>query len=107
MFINPRQVRRSSKFTSRLQTGVRQRREYAASVYSMSVIKAILVIAMVLAGIRAFQAIDAQTSAVSLPIKLAVPLVFIAGAVLVLRSCVKNLRSVREISQYRRSSRDR
>jgi hypothetical protein len=107
MLIKPRRVRHSSKFSSRLRTGARQRREYAASVYSMAVVKALLAVAMVAAGIRAYQAIDAQTSHISLPLKLALPVVFIAGALFVFRSCVKNIRAVREISQYRRSSRDR
>jgi formate/nitrite transporter FocA (FNT family) len=106
MLIKPRRVRHSSKFTSRMQTGARQRREYAASAYSMAAIKAMLAVAMITAGIRAYQAIEAQSSA-SLPLKLALPVVFIAGALLVLRSCVKNIREVREISQFRRSSRDR
>jgi hypothetical protein len=107
MFIRPRQVRRSAKFTSRLQSGARQRREYAASTYSMAVIKAILAVAMVMAGIMAYQAIDAQTSNISLPAKLAVPAFFILGAILVARSCVKNIRAVREFSQFRRTSRQR
>jgi hypothetical protein len=107
MLIRPRQVRRSSKFTSRLRSDSRQRREYAASTYSMAVIKAILAVAMLTAGIRAYQAIDAQTSNISLGIKLAVPLLFIVGALLVARSCVKNIQAVREISHVKRSSRDR
>ena len=106
MFIRPRQVRRSKKFTSRLQTGSRQRREYAASTLSMAVIKGILAVALVAAGIRAFQAINAQTSTISLPVKLAVPFVFVVGALVVARSCVNNIRAVREFSQYRRSRRD-
>lgn len=107
MFIRPRQVRRSKKFTSRLQTGSLKRREYAASTWSMAVIKGFLAVALVAAGIRAYQAISAQTSTISLPVRLAVPLVFVVGALLVARSCVNNIRSVREFSQYHRSRRDR
>ncbi len=102
MLIRPRKVRRSKKFTSRLQTGSRQRREYAASTWSMAVIKAMLSVALFAAGIRAYQAINAQTSTISLPVKLAVPLVFLLGAVVVGRSCVNNIRSVRDFSQYQR-----
>ena len=107
MLIKLRSVRRSSKFTSRLQTGARQRREYTASIYSMAAVKAILAVSMVGAGIMAYQAIDAQTTTISLPVKLALPTVFIAGALLVFRSCVKNIREVREISHFKRSSRER
>lgn len=106
MLIRPRQVRRSSKFTTRLQSSTRQRREYTASTYSMAAIKAMLAVAMFTAGIKAYQAIDAQTSNISLTLKLAVPLVFVAGALLVARSCVKNIQAVREFSQYRRRSRE-
>jgi hypothetical protein len=107
MLIRPRKVRRSKKFTSRLQTGSRQRREYAASTWSMAVIKAMLAVALFAAGIRAYQAISAQTSTISLPVKLAVPLVFVVGAVIVGRSCVNNIRSVREFSQYQKYRRDK
>jgi len=107
MLIRPRQVRRSKKFTTRLQTGARQRREYAASTYSMAVIKGMLAIAMVVAGVKAYQAISSQTSNISLTVQLAVPFMFIAGALLVARSCVRNFRSVREFSQYTRTRRDR
>jgi hypothetical protein len=107
MLIRPRQVRRSSKFTTRLQSNVRQRREYAASTYSMAIIKAMLAVAMVIAGVKAYQAIDAQTSNISLTMKLAVPVTFIAGALLVARSCVKSIQAVREFSQRRHQSRDR
>ncbi len=107
MFIRPRKVRRSKKFTSRLQTSSRQRREYAASTWSMAIIKAMLAVALFAAGIRAYQAINAQTSTISLPVKLAVPVVFLLGAVVVARSCVNNIRSVREFSQHQRYRRDR
>jgi len=107
MLIKLRRVRHSSKFTSRLQTGARQRREYTASIYSMAAVKAILAIAMVAAGAMAYRAINVQTSTISLPVKLLVPLLFVAGALLVFRSCVKNIREVREISQFKRSSRER
>jgi hypothetical protein len=107
MLIRPRQVRRSKKFTTRLQTGARQRREYTASTYSTAVIKAMLAVAMVVAGIKAYQAFDTQTSNVSLTIKLAVPFMFIAGALLVAWSCVRNIRSVRDYSHYNSTRRDR
>lgn len=107
MLIKPRRVRRSSKFTSKLQTGSRQRREFAASVYSMAAVKAILAIAMVVLSVRAYQMMDAHRGEMSLVLKLALPAVILLAALLVFRSCVKNVQSVREISQYKRSTRDR
>lgn len=105
MFIKPRQVRRSSKFTSRLKTGSRQRQEYAASVYSMASIQAILAVVMIVAGIKGYQAVDIQAGHLSLPVKLALPVVFGLGAALVLRACFKNIRAVKELAQEKKAAR--
>jgi hypothetical protein len=106
MIIKPRQVRRSSKFTSRLKTGSRQRQEYAASVYSMAAIQAVLAVVMILAGIKGYQAVHVQAGHLSLPVKLALPLVFTAGALLSLRACIKNVRAVRQLSQLKRQPKE-
>jgi hypothetical protein len=89
-----------------LKTGSRQRREFAASVYSMAAIKAILAAAMVVLSVRAYQMMDAHPGDMSFLVKVSLPAVIILAALLVLRSCVKNVQSVREISQYNRSTRD-
>ena len=107
MLIKPRRVRRSSKFTSKLQTGSRQRREFAASFYSMAAIKAILAVAMVVLSVRSYQMMNAHNPGMSLALKLALPAVILLAAILVFRSCVKNVQSVREISQYKRTPPDR
>lgn len=104
MLIKPRQVRRSSKFTSRLKTGSRQRQEYAASVYSMAAIQAILAVVMIVAGVKGYQAVDVQAGHLSLPVKLALPVVFGLGALLALRACFKNICAVKEIAQQKRAS---
>ena len=106
MLIRPRQVRRSKKFTTRLQSGARQRREYAATSYSMAVIKALLAGFLVVLAVKVYQAFAVGASSVSLTLRLAVPVLIVAGALLVARSCVNNIRSVREFSQFRRSRRD-
>ncbi len=106
MLIKPRKIRRSSKFSSRLKTGLRQRREFAASVYSMAAVKAILSAAMVVLAVRAYQMMDAHPSNMSFLLKISLPAVIVLAALLVLRSCVKNVQSVREISQYSRPPRD-
>ena len=102
MLIKPRQVRRSSKFTSKLKTGSRQRQEYAASVYSMAAIQAILAVVMIVAGIKGYEAVDVQAGHLSLPVKLALPVVFGLGAILSLRACLKNVRAVRELARQKR-----
>jgi ABC-type nickel/cobalt efflux system permease component RcnA len=106
MFIRPRQVRRSKKFTTHLQTGARQRREYAATTYSAAVVKAMLAGFMVVLAVKVYQAFAIQASSVSLTLRLAIPVLIVAGALLVARSCVNNIRAVREFSQYKRSRRD-
>jgi ABC-type siderophore export system fused ATPase/permease subunit len=98
MLIKPRQVRRSSKFTSRLKTGSRQRREYAASTVTMAAVEAILAVVMIVAGVRAFQAIHAQAPSLSFAVKLALPLLFLLGSLLSIRACIKNVRAVRELN---------
>lgn len=107
MLIRPRQVRRSKKFTTRLQTGARQRREYSATTYSMAVVKALLAGSLVVLAVRVYQAFAVQASSVSLTLRLVLPVLILAGALLVARSCVNSIRSVREFSQYRRPNRDR
>lgn len=107
MFIRPRQVRRSKKFTTHLQTGARQRREYAASTYSTAVVKALLAGFMVVLAVKVYQAFAVQAGSVPLTIRLAVPLLIVSAALLVARSCVNNIRAVREFSQYKRTRRDR
>ena len=106
MFIRPRQVRRSKKFTTRLQSGARQRREYAATAYSMVVVKALLAGFLVVLAVKVYQAFAVGASSVPLALRLAVSIVIVAGALLVAWSCVNNMRSVREFSQHRRSRRD-
>ena len=106
MLIRPRQIRRSKKFTTRLQSGARQRREFAATGYSMAVVKALLAGFLVVLAVKVYQAFAVGASSVSLTLRLSVPILIIAGALLVARSCVNNVRSVREFSQLRRSRRD-
>lgn len=105
MLIKPRRVRRSSKFTSRLKTGSRQRREYAASVYSMAVIQGLLVVSLLIAAVYAYRAVDAQAPETSLLMKLGLPVAFTVGALLAFRGCVRNVRAARQIYQDARDAR--
>ena len=97
MLMKLRKVRRSSKFTSRLGRTSRQRREYAASVYAMAVIQALLSTGLAVAAVRSFQAIGAQAPQAAVWLRLVLPGVFIAGALLSLRSSWRNMRSAREL----------
>jgi hypothetical protein len=72
----------------------------------MAAVKAILAAAMVVLSVRAYQMMDVHPSNISLLVKLSLPAVIVLAALLVLRSCVKNVQSVREISQFNRPPRD-
>jgi hypothetical protein len=72
----------------------------------MAVVKALLAVALLILAVRVYQAFAVGASSVSLALRLSVPLLIVAGALLVARSCVNNIRSVREFSQLRRSRRD-
>jgi hypothetical protein len=72
----------------------------------MAAIQAILAVVMITAGVKGYQAVDVQAGHLSLPVKLAIPMVFTAGALLALRACVKNIRGVRELSQLKKTSED-
>ena len=104
MLFKTRKVRHSGRFSSRIRSGSRQRREYAATVYSTAVIQFILACTLLVAAWRSYQAIFAHASGVPVALKLALPLVFAAGALLVGRSAARNIGSARSM---RHQGRDR
>ena len=106
MLIRPRKVRRSKKFTTHLQTGARQRREFAATTYSAAAVKAMLAGFLIVLAVKVYQAFAVQAGSVSFAVRLAVPVMIVAAALLVARSCVNSIRAVREFSQYRRTRSD-
>ena len=105
VLIKPRRIRHSSKFSSRIRGASRQRQEYAASVYSMAIVQAILSVALALAGIRAYQAIDAHMDGIPIAAKVVLPVVLMAGAFMTGRACVRNFGSAREMWRTRKRSR--
>lgn len=109
MLFKLRRVRRSSRFSSRMRTTSRQRREYAATVYSMAVIQAVLAVTLFVAGVKAWQAVSAHGSDLPLAMKLALPIVFTGGALLAARAAVGSVRSAREmrLSRPKDEARDR
>lgn len=97
-----RQVRRSSKFTSRLRSQSRQRQEYAASVMSTSVVQGALAASLFIAALKAYQAVTAQSDSVGILLRLALPIAFVIGGLWCLRLCVRNYRAARELWSIRR-----
>lgn len=102
MFIRPRHVRRSSKFTSKLRSSSRRRQEYAASLLSMAVVQGFLAIALELAAVRSFQAVHKQAGDLPLWILLIMPIAFGLAGLVALRACVRNARAWREVWSSRK-----
>jgi len=102
MLIRPRQPRRSSRFSSRFRTESRKRQEYAATVYTMAVVKGGLAIVLALAALQAYRAFDVHAADLPLPLKLALPAVLVVGALFSARASVRNFQEGREIWYRRR-----
>jgi hypothetical protein len=88
-----------------MRSSSRQRQEYAATVYSMAIIQAILGVTLFLAGVRAWQAVSAHGNDLPLVAKLVMPVVFIAASLLALRACWRSIQSAREMRPRVRPSR--
>jgi len=95
---------RQSKFSSRIRSDVRSRREYAATVYSTAFIQGLLACALVVAAIRSYQAVSVHAG-VPLIMRLALPIVFAIGALLMGRAAARNVASARAMP-VQRASRD-
>lgn len=106
MLLKQRKVR-ESRFRSRMRTSSRQRQEYAATVYSMAIIQAILSITLFVAGIRAWQAVSAHGNDLPLVAKLVMPVVFTAAAMLAARACWRSVQSARDMRPRQRPARRR
>jgi len=96
MLLKTRKVRQS-RFSSRMRSTSRQRQEYAATVYSMAIIQAILAVTMFIAGIRAWQAVSAHGNDLPLFAKLVLPIVFIAASLMAVRACFRSVQSARDL----------
>ncbi len=107
MLIRPRKVRRSSKFGSRIKAGSVRRQEYAASLYSSAVIQVILALTLIIAGVRAFQAIDTHYPNLNPAVKLVMPVLFTLGGVFALFRARRNFLDARDSHASRFASEDR
>jgi ABC-type nickel/cobalt efflux system permease component RcnA len=96
MLIKPREVRRSTRFHSRLRSQSRRRQEHAASILSTAIVQGALAVSLLLAAVKAYQAVSAQADSIGIMMKLALPLAFTLGGLWCARLCFRNLRSGRE-----------
>jgi hypothetical protein len=97
MFIKPRKVNRSSKFTPRWVATARRKKEQAASLYSTAVIQLVLSFFLLIGAFRSYQAIMVRNPDLSLFQKAAVPGFFLIAAIFFIRAGIKNLLEAREI----------
>jgi len=105
MLFKQRNVRRSSRFSSRIGSGSRQRREYAATSYSTAAIQLILAGTLFMAAFRSYQAVAVHAEGVGVLLKLLLPVVFSVAGLLVVRSAFRNVQAARA-AFHRRPERD-
>lgn len=103
MLFKQRNVRQS-KFSSRIRSSSRTRREYVATVYSTVLVQVILAATLLLAAVRSYQAVAAH-GGISVLMTFALPAVFTAGALLVGRSAARNIARARWM-RHERSDHD-
>ncbi len=100
MLPKPRQVR-SSRFSSRLRTASRRRREYLAQEWSFALIQGMLCVALAVAAVRSFQAVNAHGEGLALPLKLVMPAAFALGAAIAGRASLRRMREARSLWRAR------
>jgi uncharacterized membrane protein YuzA (DUF378 family) len=92
MFIKQRQVRKSTKFTSKFARTSQRRREYVATLYTTGAVQAILFVFLLIGAYRSYQLMDKRFGDASILARLALPIVVVAIAVVVLRMLIANIR---------------
>ena len=96
MFIKQKQVRRSSKFTSRWSRASHQRREYVATLYTTGVVQLLLVVFTLIGAFRAWQLMSTRFPDLAWYFKLALPAVLVLVAALIARALIGNIQRARE-----------
>ena len=105
MLFKQRNVRHSSKFSSRIGRSSRSRREYTATTYSAAAIQLVLAFTLFLAAFRSYQAVAAHAQGVGVLLKLVLPVVFSVGGLLVARTAFRSVQSARA-AFHKRPARD-
>ncbi|MCI0453058.1 MAG: hypothetical protein L0Z51_11860 [Candidatus Latescibacteria bacterium] len=92
MFFTPKRRPTSHRLLGRQRRDRRVRGEYATTLYVTGAVQVALSIALVAAGFVSFQAVQAHARDVDATVRLALPGAFFVGALVTLRSAVRNLR---------------
>ena len=90
MFIKQRQVRRSSRFTSKFASASRKRREYATSLYVTAVVQFLLFSFLIMGAVRGFLAMREKLPELVWYVTYGVPIGVVLIALIVLKSSIGN-----------------
>ena len=96
MLIKQRQVRRSSKFTSRWNRSAQQRREYVATLYTTGVVQFFLVVFTLVGAWRSWDLMQSRFPDLAWYIRLALPAIMVVIAALFARALYQNVRDAIE-----------
>lgn len=99
MLIKQRQVRRSSKFTSRWNRSTQQRREYVATLYTTGVVQFFLVIFSLVGAWRSWDLMQSRFPDLAWYIRLALPAIMVVIAALFARALFNNVRYALEANR--------
>ncbi|HXV14563.1 MAG TPA: hypothetical protein VEC56_10195 [Candidatus Krumholzibacteria bacterium] len=92
MFFTPKRRPTAHRLLGRHGRDRRARREHATTLYVTGSIQVALAVALAAAGFVAFQAVQAHARDVDATTRLALPGAFVIGALVTLRSALRNLR---------------
>ncbi len=97
MFIQPRKRRRSTRFISGRMRTERERREHVIALAFGAAVRCALGVALVVAAIQAFRAVQTHAPGVSVSLRLFIPVLFVIGGAFSIRSGIKGFRDAREM----------
>lgn len=92
MFIKQRQVRRSSRFTSKWARSSRSRRDYVASIYAMAVVQGFLCAFLLFGAFQSFNLMRGKSPEMASVVRYGVPAGIVVIALIILRAFIGNLR---------------
>jgi hypothetical protein len=95
VFFTPRRRQSAHRLLDNRGRDERTRREHATALYVTGIIQAALAVALLVAGLAAFRAVQAHARDVQGTLRFGLPGLFVAGALVTVRSAVRNLRMAR------------
>jgi hypothetical protein len=97
MFIQPRKRRRSTRFSSGRMRTERERREHVIALATGATVRSALGVALVIAAIQLFRAVQTHASGISMSLQLFMPMLLVIGGGFSIRSGIQGFRAAREM----------